>query len=82
MEEHALLLDCHQALVEPGPVAGLLGGGLDQLLAADGHSTVQYTIIQHSTVQYTPADGHLEAAVDDLTRRAEVVKHRGVEPQQ
>ena len=63
MEEHALLLDCHQALVEPGPVAGLLGGGggLDQLLAADGH---------------------LEAAVDDLTRRAEVVKHRGVEPQQ
>ena len=61
MEEHALLLDCHQALVEPGPVAGLLGGGLDQLLAADGH---------------------LEAAVDDLTRRSEVVKHRGVEPQQ
>ena len=54
MEQHSLLLDSHQALVEPRPGHWLsLVPGLDTVLAPDGH---------------------LEAAVDDLTGCPEVVQ--------
>ena len=40
VEQHALLLHGHQALIEPGPLCpGLTGGlpGLDEVLASDRH---------------------------------------------
>ena len=54
VEQHPLLLDSHQALVEPRPCHCMsLVPGLDTVLAPDGH---------------------LEAAVDDLTGCPEVVQ--------
>ena len=58
VEQHPLLLHCHQALVQPGTVGPRVGlPPLHQVLAPDGH---------------------LEAAVDDLTSCPEVLQDLSV----